>query len=295
MSDIQGFVSSSIERITFELDRLLPAESEEPERLHSAVRWSVFGGGKRIRPILVIASRTCFGAGIEQLIQTAAAFEMVHTYSLIHDDLPAMDDDKFRRGRETCHVKFGEATAILAGDLLETLAFKTIADDEMISPEQRLGLISELAAAAGSPRGMVAGQQFDLDSEGIEPTPELLQKIHSNKTGSLIRSAVRAGGMIAKAADKDIAALSEFGTHLGLLFQITDDLLDVTQTSSVLGKTAAKDVASEKATYPRLFGIEKTRDLAAEAYAGAMATLDQTTENTDLLRRIAEIILTRQT
>jgi geranylgeranyl pyrophosphate synthase len=258
------------------------------------VRWSVFGGGKRIRPILVMATGACFGVEDGRLLATAAAVEMIHTYSLIHDDLPAMDNDDLRRGRETCHVKYGEATAILAGDLLETLAFVTIAQDRNISPEQRVRLIAEIGKAAASPSGMVAGQQFDLDAEGVMPDEELLNKIHTNKTGSLIRASVRAGAVIAEASEPDIEALSEFGVQLGLLFQITDDLLDVTQSSQVLGKTAAKDLVAEKATYPLLYGVEGTLELAKKVHTKAVDALKDVGVPTVRLRQISDMVLNRE-
>jgi geranylgeranyl pyrophosphate synthase len=293
MSDIHGFIAAAADRVNSTLDELLPSESIEPQKLHSAVRWSVFGGGKRIRPVLVMLTGACFGVEEDRLLATAAAIEMIHTYSLIHDDLPAMDNDDLRRGRETCHVKYGEATAILAGDLLETLAFVTIAQDRNVLAEQRVRLISEIGKAAASPSGMVAGQQFDLDAEGVMPDAELLNKIHTNKTGSLIRASVRAGAIIAKASGSDIEALSEFGIQLGLLFQITDDLLDVTQSSLVLGKTAAKDLVSEKATYPRLYGVDGTRDLAAAVHAKALGALGNVSVPTLQLRQISDMVLNR--
>jgi geranylgeranyl pyrophosphate synthase len=294
MSDINGFIAAAADRVNSTLEDLLPVESVEPQKLHAAVRWSVFGGGKRIRPILVMSTGACFGVEDDRLLATAAAVEMIHTYSLIHDDLPAMDNDDLRRGRETCHVKYGEATAILAGDLLETLAFVTIAQDRNISAEQRVRLISEIGKAAASPSGMVAGQQFDLDAEGVMPDAELLNKIHTNKTGSLIRASVRAGAVIAEASESDIEALSEYGVQLGLLFQITDDLLDVTQSSQVLGKTAAKDLVAEKATYPLLYGVEGTLELAKEVHAKSLDVLEEVSVPTVRLRQISDMVLNRE-
>jgi geranylgeranyl pyrophosphate synthase len=294
MLQIDEFIADSSARINSTLDQLLPTESTEPTRLHAAVRWSVFGGGKRLRPLLVLASGLGFGAEENTLLRTAVAIEMIHTYSLIHDDLPAMDDDDIRRGRETCHVRFGEATAILAGDLLATLAFKTIADDVLLSPEQRVRLITEIAAAAASPGGMIAGQQFDLDAEGLLPDPQMLENIHSNKTAALIRISVRAGAIIAHADETSVDAVTEYGEKLGLLFQITDDLLDVTQSTEILGKTAAKDIVSEKATYPRLYGVEGTRGLAATLHKETVSALDRVDGSGTLLEAIANQVLDRK-
>src|SRR2546430_9377888 len=227
-TDAREFFASCRPLIDAELDRLLPKETHEPERLHSAIRWSVFAGGKRFRPALTLAVGQTFGAPKEALLRTACAFEMIHAYSLIHDDLPSMDNDELRRGRPTCHVKFDEATAILAGDALQTLAFQTIAEDDHLSPQLRVQLISEIARAAGTPHGMGAGQAHDLAAESRAVTKEELERIHHRKTGALIRAAARCGTMIAGANETDLDAVTEYASNLGLLFQITDDLLDVT-------------------------------------------------------------------
>src|SRR5256886_1045920 len=198
-NDAREFLASSRALIDSQLDLLIPKESDEPQRVHAAIRWSVVAGGKRFRPALLLAAGQTFGAPTEKLIGTACAIEMIHTYSLIHDDLPSMDDDDLRRGRATCHVKFGEATAILAGDALQTLAFQTIAEDESLEPSLRVKLIAELARAAGTPEGMVAGQALDLEAESREVTGDELERIHHHKTGALIRAAACCGAMIANA------------------------------------------------------------------------------------------------
>jgi geranylgeranyl pyrophosphate synthase len=227
-------------------------------------------------------------------MRTACALEMIHTYSLIHDDLPSMDDDELRRGRPTCHVKFDEATAILAGDALQTLAFQTIAEDQRLSPELRVQLISEIARAAGTPDGMVAGQAHDLDAESREVTGQELERIHQHKTGALIRASARCGGMIAGVDESELAAITEYATNLGLLFQITDDLLDVTATAEDIGKTPGKDARSSKATYPALYGIEATRAQLETVYSAACAAIEPIKDRAQLLLSVAQFIVRRQ-
>lgn len=280
--------------IDAELDRLLPAEVTEPANVHSAIRWSVFAGGKRLRPALLLATGQALGAPRENLMRTASALEMIHTYSLIHDDLPSMDDDDLRRGRPTCHVRFGEATAILAGDALQTLAFQTIAEDENLAPEIRVRVVAEVARASGTPEGMVAGQAGDLAAESGDVTGAELERIHQQKTGALIGAAVRCGAIIAGATEQELAALSRYGAQLGLLFQITDDLLDVTATADDLGKTPGKDIASRKATYPALYGVEATRGHLLSVHRNACASLEAIQQPIALLRAIADFILDRQ-
>jgi geranylgeranyl pyrophosphate synthase len=281
--------------VEVELNNLLPASSTSPEKVHQAIRWSVFAGGKRFRPGLLIATGQAFGAHVEDLIRTACAFEMIHTYSLIHDDLPSMDDDDLRRGRPTCHVRFGEATAILAGDALQTLAFRTIADDERLDVATRLDLISELSRAAGTPDGMVAGQALDMEAEARQVNAAELEEIHRHKTGALIVAAARCGAIIGKAAAGELDAITSYGSHLGLLFQITDDLLDVTASAEDLGKTPGKDAQSRKATYPSLYGMEEAREAAAHAHRAACDALDRIDRPTTVLRDIVDFILNRTT
>lgn len=278
-----------------ELDRLVPAESADPPSVHTAVRWSLFAPAKRFRPLLVIASGETCGAPREKLIRTACAFELLHTYSLVHDDLPAMDDDDLRRGRPTCHVKFGEATAILAGDALQTLAFQTIAEDETLDAALRVRLVAGLARAAGTPEGMVAGQAHDLAAEArADVRGEELERIHRRKTGALIAAAARAGALVAGAGDEELEAVNTYALDLGLLFQITDDLLDVTASASDLGKTPGKDARAQKATYPALYGLEATRARAHEVFESACAALDSIDTPTPMLRGLARLVLERR-
>lgn len=293
-SDAREFFASRRALVDTELDRLIPRETDEPTRVHSAIRWSVFAGGKRFRPLLLLAVGQTFGANVDRLLRSACALELIHTYSLIHDDLPSMDDDELRRGRATCHVKFDEATAILAGDALQALAFQTIADDESLDAALRIRLISEITRAAGTPEGMVGGQALDLAAESREVTGEELERIHQHKTGALIRAAVRCGAMIAEAKEIELAAVTEYATNLGLLFQITDDLLDVTATAEDLGKTPGKDARSSKATFPSLYGIDATRERVDVVHRRAGDALEEIEGHTDLLRSIADFIRERQ-
>jgi len=294
MSELKTFFADCSDIVERKLDALVPSAQIEPKKLHEAIRWSLFAGGKRFRPVLLFAVGKTFGAENEKFLRTAAAIEMIHTYSLIHDDLPAMDDDDLRRGQPTCHKKFGEATAILAGDVLQTLAFQAIAEDAHLSAEIRVKLISELAKAAGTPIGMVAGQQFDLEAEGKSIRIEQLEKIHHRKTGAMICVAARSGAIIAEANERELKAVSNYASELGLLFQITDDLLDVTQLTEVLGKTAGKDVSAEKATYPAFYGLDETRRLAETVYAKACQELERIDKETGLLGEIADFILKRK-
>lgn len=293
MADLAKFITESRELVDSELNRLVPSADVEPARLHDAIRWSLFAGGKRFRPALLFAAGIAFGASAEKLVRTAAAIELIHTFSLIHDDLPAMDDDDLRRGRLTCHKKYGEATAILAGDALQTLAFKAIADDGGLSFEVRTKLISMIAGASGSPVGMVAGQQLDLDAEGRDVEFDHLQRIHSWKTGALIAASAMAGGVIGGACEQDVSTLKSFAGKLGLLFQITDDIIDVTQSTETLGKTAGKDQDAQKATYPGFFGIERTRELASETAEEARTELSKLAVDTALMRQIVDHTLNR--
>jgi len=291
--EVQEFLTRSRALVDHELDARVPAESVEPVAVHSAIRWSLFAGGKRFRPALVLAVGETLGASTAELLSAACILEMIHTYSLIHDDLPSMDDDDLRRGRATCHVRFGEAIAILAGDALQTLAFQTIAEDESLSAATRVRLISEVARAAGVPAGMVAGQAHDLAAEARAASGADLEKIHLQKTGALIVAAARCGAIIAGAGDQELDLVSEYALQLGLLFQITDDLLDVTASAADLGKTPGKDARAKKATYPAVYGIEATRQRAVTVHAKASETLTQLDRPTMLLQSIADFILRR--
>jgi geranylgeranyl pyrophosphate synthase len=277
------------------LDRLVPAATSAPVVVHAAMRWSLFAGGKRLRPALVLATGEAFGAPADSLIDTACAFELIHTYSLVHDDLPAMDDDDLRRGRPTCHIKFGEATAILAGDAMQTLAFQIIAEDNSLDAGVRVRLVAELARAAGTPAGMIAGQAHDLAAESrADVTAAELDQIHRHKTGALIVAAARAGALVAGASERELRSVSDYAAALGLLFQITDDLLDVTATVEALGKTPGKDARAQKATYPALHGLEEARARARAVHLQALDALSQGERSAPLLRSIASLILERR-
>jgi geranylgeranyl diphosphate synthase, type II len=279
-----------------ELDALVPAETADPAAtVHAAVRWSLFAPAKRFRPVLVFAAGETFGADARRLVRTACAFELIHTYSLVHDDLPAMDDDDLRRGRPTCHVKFGEAAAVLAGDALQSLAFQTIAEDDALDAGTRVALVALLARAAGTPEGMVAGQTHDLAAEArADVSGEELELIHRRKTGALIAASARAGATIAGASPAELDAVTDYARDLGLLFQITDDLLDVTASAADLGKTPGKDARAQKATYPALYGLDAARRRAREVYERALDALDALDRPSDLLRSIARLILERR-
>jgi geranylgeranyl diphosphate synthase, type II len=293
--EVRAYAERVRAAVEAELDRLVPAESADPPSVHAAIRWSLFAPAKRFRPLLVFAAGEAFGAPPLQLIRTACAFELLHTYSLVHDDLPAMDDDDLRRGRPTCHVKFGEATAILAGDALQTLAFQTIAEDETLDASLRVRLVAGLARAAGTPEGMVAGQAHDLAAEArADVSGEELELIHRRKTGALIAASARAGALIAGASRAEVEAVNVYALDLGLLFQITDDLLDVTASASDLGKTPGKDARANKATYPALYGLEAARARAREVYEDACAALDQLDRPTSMLRGLARLVLERR-
>ena len=276
------------------LERLLPAGSERPTSIHQAMRHSVFAGGKRIRPILCIeAGRAVAGVLPEGIEELGAALEMLHTYSLIHDDLPALDNDDLRRGRPTCHKVFGEAIAILAGDALQTQAYETLA--RLRCPaESRVKIIEEIARGTGTVNGMIGGQVVDLEAEHTRADAETLEYIHRSKTAALIASSVVAGGIYAGGNSEQVSSLRCFGQSIGLAFQIVDDLLDVTKTSEQLGKTAGKDAASEKATYPALFGLEESRKKADELLKAASKGLEPFGERGDVLKNLARFLVERE-
>lgn len=290
---IENLLKESRRLIEAELDSLLPPAEARPEKVHQAIRWSVFAGGKRFRPALLLAAGATFGASTDSLVKTACALELIHTYSLIHDDLPSMDDDDLRRGRQTCHIRFDEATAILAGDALQTLAFQTIAEDKHLDPTTRMRLISELSRAGGTPHGMVAGQALDIEAEAHEVNAQTLEEIHRLKTGALIVCAVRSGAIIAGASATELDQVTSYAENLGLLFQITDDLLDVTATEKELGKTPGKDARSAKATYASLYGMDEARIAAEKAHRAACAALATIDRLTDTLIQIADFTLNR--
>ena len=276
------------------LERLLPAPSERPTSIHQAMRHSVFAGGKRIRPILCMeAGRGVAGSlppGIEDL---GAALEMLHTYSLIHDDLPALDNDDLRRGRPTCHKVFGEAIAILAGDALQTQAYEVLSRLGCTA-EARVRIIEEIARGTGTIDGMIGGQVVDLEAERTRPDSETLEYIHRSKTAALITATVVTGGIYAGASSEQVSQLRRFGQAIGLAFQIVDDVLDVTQTSEQLGKTAGKDVASEKATYPSLFGLEESRKRAAVLLESAYKAVENFGLRANVLKDLARFLVERE-
>jgi geranylgeranyl diphosphate synthase type II len=276
------------------LDRWVPPENTNPETIHRAMRYSLFAGGKRIRPLLAIAAAETISdapAGIEA---AACALEMIHTYSLIHDDLPALDNDDLRRGRPTCHKVFGEAMAILAGDALLTLAFEVLSKLERVHAERRIQLVRELATASGTVGGMIGGQVNDLEGEGKFPTADLLESIHRAKTGALLRASVRMGAIYAGADAAQLAALTKFGEHIGLAFQIVDDILDVEQSSEALGKTAGKDAAQHKITFPAVYGIVESRRMAEEERLAAHLSLNMFDERATRLRELADLVVQRK-
>jgi geranylgeranyl diphosphate synthase type II len=277
------------------LERLLPAATVQPPSIHQAMRYSVFAGGKRIRPILCMESARIFAAAdLAAALYPGCAIEFIHTYSLIHDDLPSLDNDDLRRGKPTCHKKFGEATAILAGDALLTLAFETIAAAP-VDAERRVGMVAEISSAAGTVNGMVGGQVADLEAEGKRVGAETLEYIHRSKTAALIRASVTAGAICAGAATEDVARLRRFGETIGWAFQVTDDVLDVEESSAALGKTAGKDIAQEKATYPAVYGLERSHEIANELASKAIAELEPYGERAARLRAIAEFLVLRRT
>ncbi len=275
------------------LDRFLPAGCVRPARLHEAMRYSVFSGGKRLRPILALAAFELSGGRGEGVMAAACATELIHAYSLIHDDLPAMDDDDVRRGRPTCHKAFGEALAILAGDGLLTLAFEIVAREASLPPERRVAVIEELAAANGS-AGMVGGQVADMEGEGVEPSLDSITFIHTRKTAMPLRSAVRVGAIAAGAGESELGALSPYGEAIGLAFQIADDLLDVTGTVEEVGKAVGKDLARGKMTYPAVVGVDAASDRARELVLVAISSLGVFGDAAWPLREIARFVVERR-
>ena len=284
------------ERTERALERLIPAENQPPASIHRAMRHSVFAGGKRLRPVLCIeAARMIAGTpqppeGVEEL---GAAIEMLHTYSLIHDDLPALDNDDLRRGKPTCHVVFGEATAILAGDALQTQAYEVLANLR-IPAASVVEIVRLVAQATGTVEGMIGGQVLDLEAEHHKPTAEMVDAIHRAKTGALIRVSLVTGAIYGGGTPDDIHRLTEFGRKAGLAFQIIDDVLDMTQDSAHLGKTAGKDLASDKATWPAVFGIERSIADANKLITAAFEYLDPYGDHADTLKAVAKYLIERK-
>ena len=292
--DVQSLRKEGLELTDRALEELIPSADTVPASIHGAMRHSVFAGGKRLRPLLVYqAAVTIAGSlprGVERL---GAAIEMLHTYSLIHDDLPALDNDDLRRGKPTCHVVFGEAIAILAGDALQTRAFEVLAGLECPAPAA-VRIIGLIANAVGTVEGMIGGQVLDLESERLKPTPELVEAIHRAKTGALIRVSVVAGGVYAGANAADIERLDRFGRKAGLAFQIVDDVLDMTVDSAHLGKTAGKDQATEKATWPAVYGLEQSLRDAAQLIDEAFAALAPYGDRAEGLKSVARYLVERK-
>jgi geranylgeranyl diphosphate synthase type II len=286
------YVSGQQIRVDEALRRAVPPESASPESIHQAMRYSLFAGGKRVRPILCIAAAEAVSDSPDGIESAASALELIHTYSLIHDDLPALDNDDLRRGRPTCHKVFGEAIAILAGDALLTRAFQVLAQLDCPA-DRRTRLIEELAVASGTVGGMIGGQVHDIEGEGKLPTAALLEAIHRAKTGALLRASLRMGAIYAGADDDRLQALSCFGEHIGLAFQIVDDVLDVEQPSEALGKTAGKDARQGKITFPAVYGLERSRQMAEQERLAARLALQSFDERGERLRQLADFIVRR--
>jgi geranylgeranyl diphosphate synthase, type II len=276
------------------LQKLLPAEHILPVSIHKAMRYSVFAGGKRIRPILCMETAKLFSPQVDGAPEVGCALEFIHTYSLIHDDLPALDNDDLRRGKPTNHKVFGEAIAILAGDALLTLAFQTLAMAP-VEPQRRLALLAMIAEAAGTDRGMIGGQVADLEAEGKPGDKGMLEYIHRAKTAALIRASIVAGAIAGGAERSDLGRLMSFGENIGWAFQVVDDILDVEEPSEALGKTAGKDQAQKKATYPALHGLEESRDIAADLEKKALKELDYYADRAKNLRELAQFLVARRT
>ncbi len=290
--DVQDFLATRAAAVNLALDRFLPSAAAKPATIHRAMRYSLFAGGKRLRPALCLAAAAACGGDEAQAVPLACAVECIHTYSLVHDDLPAMDDDDYRRGKLTNHKVFGEAIAILAGDALLTQAFEIAAQCRGWPRYSHQRVILELASAAGSLH-LIAGQVADVEGEGRRISIQQLRYIHERKTSALLRCSVRLGGMSANCTAAQLKALTDFGCNIGLAFQIIDDILDVTQTSQQLGKTAGKDAASQKATYPAIVGLKKSRALAQRLTRRAFSALKRFKGKAGLLEGLAEFLLSR--
>jgi geranylgeranyl diphosphate synthase, type II len=290
---LPSFFEEDLQAVDAALQRLLPPETTPPASIHKAMRYSVFAGGKRVRPILCLESARIFVDDVSAAMYPGCAIEFIHTYSLIHDDLPALDNDDLRRGKPTCHKQFGEAAAILAGDALLTLAFETIGNAP-VGADRRVKMLMEIATSAGTVNGMVGGQVADIEAEGKAVGPEMLEYIHRSKTAALIRASITAGALCAGAPDDDVARLRRFGETIGWAFQVTDDILDVEESSAALGKTAGKDIAQQKATYPAVYGLERSHQIANDLATKAVAELAPYSDLAARLREIAEFLVLRR-
>lgn len=295
--NLNQYIKERCELVDSKLKMALPAETDLPFSLHKSMRYSTFAGGKRIRPLLLLAACEAVGGEISSALQAACAMEMIHTYSLIHDDLPAMDNDDFRRGNPTNHKVFGEAVAILAGDALLTQAFSLLSSPFFaanVPPERIITVIHEIAHAAGS-RGMVGGQLVDMESEGKKDLDlPIVQFIHTHKTGALIKASVKCGAILGGADERQIAAITRYGEAIGLAFQIADDILDIEGTTEVIGKDAGSDQARGKATYPAVIGLKESRRRAAELLEIALEAISSFDDRAEPLREIAQYILARK-
>jgi geranylgeranyl diphosphate synthase type II len=291
--DLKRYLVGRQKEIDRALDRFLPKATVPPATIHKAMRYSLFAGGKRLRPVLCLAAAEACGGRTAAALPHACAVECIHTYSLIHDDLPSMDNDDLRRGRPTCHKVFGDAIAILAGDALLTVAFEIATHAKPVSRYDLREIFREITEAAGS-RKLIAGQVADLEAEGRRISREQVRSIHENKTAALLTASVRLGAMASNASAKQLAAVTAFGRALGLAFQVIDDILDVTQTSDKLGKSAGKDIAAQKATYPAVIGLEKSRAEARRLTRQAHSALQSLGENAVVLRALADYLLARE-
>ncbi len=294
--EIKTYLNNKRIQVEDALETLLPPETHLFSTHYEAMRYSLFAGGKRIRPVLCIMAAEAFGKNLTENMAIPCALECIHTYSLIHDDLPAMDDDDLRRGKPTNHTIYGEAQAILSGDGLLTFAFELLsrpAKNDTLSADQKIQIINVIATAAGSP-GMVGGQSLDVSSEGKEVPFSTLQAIHRAKTGALITASVQSGAILGGASESEYDFLTTYGSNLGLAFQITDDLLNVEGTPEELGKAAGSDEARQKATYPAFFGVEETREKAKEAVHSALSSLETFDHRAEPLRELAHYILKRR-
>jgi geranylgeranyl diphosphate synthase type II len=291
---LRDYLAEQQRRVDMALDAVVPPESAPPVTIHRAMRYSLFAGGKRIRPVLFMEAARAVSGEVPGMEKAACSLELIHTYSLIHDDLPALDNDDLRRGRPTCHKVFGEAMAILAGDALLTVAFEVLSDKLETGYDVRVQLVRELAIASGTVGGMIGGQVNDIEGERQTPTAELLESIHRAKTGALLRASLRMGAIYSGADAAQLDALSRYGEHVGLAFQIVDDLLDVEQSSEALGKTAGKDAEQHKITFPAVYGMERSHAMAEEERERALAALAGFDHRADRLRELADLIVHRK-
>jgi geranylgeranyl diphosphate synthase type II len=293
--DIKSYLAKKKDIVDKALEKAVPRATAFPTSVHEAMRYSLFAGGKRVRPILAIAAAEALGAKTAELLPIAGSLELIHTYSLIHDDLPAMDDDDYRRGQPTCHKKFGEAIAILAGDGLLNMAFEVLSDPRRLKlvPANRLvPIIREISIASGV-LGMVGGQVVDMESEGNEIDFPTLEYIHTHKTGALIRASVRVGALYAKANKRKFLSLTHYGEMVGLAFQIADDILDITGTQEEIGKDVGSDLKKGKKTFPGFYGLEESRRRAVEVADKAILSLRDFDKKADPLRELAKYIVNR--